>query len=287
MFCFFVCIMELAIIMKMNYRILIVVISMMLISCGRNEHEKKLYGKWYELESDVVTLLDFNSDSLRITDSKTQSVSWTANQSKIKFDYNTWEDGLQKTILEYNLSATKDTLFTKLVEPQGEQKFNLIRADSYIDFLNKKSRLKFNLPKSDTSEFIEFGGQYGLKIFIGYSQKNNIIKKTQFSDDLTKLKDDIKKFKNNLLTGIAEMDIATDYRFHFRVFADKDISDSIITKSLSFIVKSDLFKTYDYPRPPNDTLSIKIYRIYQTKEENNLDILKGIRLKTNANIVYN
>lgn len=260
---------------------------MMLISCGRNEHEKQLYGKWYELESNLVTLLDFNSDSLRITDSKTQSVSWTANQSKIRFDYNTWEDGLQKTILEYNLSVKKDTLFTKFVKPKREQKFNLIRADNYIDFLNKKSGLKFKLPENDISEYIEFDSQYGLKIFIGYSGTNNIIKKTQFSDDLANLKDDIKKIKNNLITGRPETDLAIDYRFHFRIFADRDISDSIITKSLAVTENSDLFKTNDYPRPPNDTLPIKIYRIYQTKEENNLDILKGIKLKTIANTVYN
>ena len=271
--------------MKKHCSILIFIISMMLISCGRNEHEKKLYGKWYELESDVVTLLDFNLDSLRVTDSRTQSVSWKANQSKIKFDYNTLEDGLQRTILEYNLSTTKDTLFTKFIDPQKEQEFNLIRADNYIDYLNKKSGLKFNLPKNDFSEYIEFDSQYGLKIFIGYSGKNDIIKKTQFSNDLTKLKDDIKKVKNNLITGRPETDLAIDYRFHFRVFADGNISDSIITKSLAIIIKSDLFKIYDYPRPPNDTLPIKIYRIYQTKEENDLDLLKGIKLKTIANKV--
>ncbi|GGG60556.1 hypothetical protein GCM10010976_34150 [Bizionia arctica] len=262
-----------------------------MISCGQNKYEKQLNGNWYEIKNDGITRLNFKTDSLIITDLRTQVVEWTADKSKIEFDYNLlFPDSLgkkiKKTTLQYHLSSKKDTLFTKFIETQKEIKFNLIRADNYIDYLNKKSGIKFELPNDSKSEPVNLDNEYSLKIFMGFSN-NKIIGKTELSNNLNNLESDIKTIKDNLITGRPEQDVRNEFRFHLRVFADKKISDSMITKSLPITFKSDIFKIYDYPRPPNDTLSIKIYRIYQSEEKENLGFMNGKKIKTIANTVYN
>lgn len=71
------------------------------------------------------------------------------------------------------------------------------------------------------------------------------------------------------------------------VYADKKVPDSIITKSLSVTTKSDFFINNDIPRPPDNTLPIRIYRMYKNEENNNLNFRKAKRIKTIANTVYN
>ncbi len=193
---------------------------------------------------------------------------------------------IKTTVLEYNFSSTKDTLFTKIIEPDKEVEFNLIRADNYIDYLNKKSGIKFELPKNDKSEPINLESEYSLKIFMDFFN-NKIIGKTELSDNLNNLESDIKTIKDSLLTGRPELDVRNEIKFHLRVFADKKIPDSLITKRLPIISKSDIFKIYDFPRPPNDTLPLKIYRIYQSEERENLGFMEGKKIKTIANTVYN
>ena len=276
--------------LKRHIYIFAIIAELILISCGQNSYEEELNGKWYEIKNDGITRLNFKSDSLIITDLRTQTVEWSADESKIEFDYNLmFPDSLgkkiKKTILEYNLSSTKDTLFARIIDTQKELQFNLIRANNYIDYLNKKSGIKFELPKDDESKHINLDGNYGLKIFMGYSN-NKIIGKTEFSDDLNNLESDIITFKDSLITGRPDLDVRNDFRFHLRVFADKKISDSIITRNLPMTIKSGIFKTYDFPRPPNDTVPIRIYRIYKSVEKEDLGFLKGRKIKTIANTVY-
>lgn len=277
--------------MKTHNYIFVFIIGLILISCGQNSYEKELNGKWYEIKNDGITRLNFKPDSLIITDFRTQIVEWSADESKIEFDYSLmFPDSLgrkiKKTILKYNLSNTKDTLFTSFKEPQKEVEFNLIRANNYVDYLNRKSEIKFELPKDDESETINLESNYGLKIFMGYSN-NKMIGKTELSNNLNNLESDIIAFKDSLITGRPELDMRIDIRFHLRVFADKKISDSVITRNLRVTIENELFKTNNFPRLLSDTVAIRIYRIYHSVEKENLDFLKGRKIKTIANIIYN
>lgn len=265
--------------LRKPFYILNLLIILLVFSCGQNSSEKELNGKWYEIKNNGITRLNFNSDSLIITDLRTQTVEWSADKSKIEFDYNLmFTDSLgrkiKKTVLEYNFSSTKDTLFTHIIEPDKKVEFNLIKANNYIDYLNKKSGIKFELPKDGKSEPINLESDYSLKIFMGFSN-NKIIGKTELSDNLNNLESDIKTIKDSLITGRPEQDVLNEIRFHLRVFADKKIPDSMITKSLPVTNRSDIFKIYDFPRPPNDTLPLKIYRIYQSEERENPGFMEG------------
>ncbi|MCX7549154.1 hypothetical protein OS188_14445 [Xanthomarina sp. F1114] len=277
--------------MKKSIYIANFLLILLAFSCGQNSAEKELNGKWYEIKNDGITRLFFKPDSLIITDLRKQTVEWSADESKIEFNYHLmFPDSLgrklNKTTLKYNLSPSKDTLFTTIVDPQKEMEFNLIRASNYIDYLNKKSGIKFELPKIDNVEPINLDSDYALKIFMGFS-KNKLIAKTELSNNLNKLEADIRTFKDNIKTSRPEQAIIDEFRFHLRVFADKEIPDSIITENLPATVKSDFFKIYDFPRPPNDTVPIKIYRIYKSEEAENLGYMKGKKIKTIANNVYN
>ena len=269
-------------------------IILLAFSCGQNSSEKKLNGKWYEIENDYSTW-HFHQDSLvfKLAGNTEEKVEWKANKSEIEFEHPTfyWNslgkpvDTINKVLINYKLSDKKDSLFGTLKNNYGIHKFSMLRTKNYNEYLNRKFGIEFSLPKENSAEFIETQAIYGLKIIMGFVN-NKVICKTEFSNTLNNLEYDIKTFKDKLKTEIEAQDISNEFKFHLSVYADKKISDSTITASLPVTIRSDLFKVYDFPRPPNDTMSIKIYRIYQSDKKENLSLRKSKRIKTIANTVY-
>ncbi len=98
--------------------------------------QKKLNGKWYELENKKI-IWDFYQDSLIITSDPYDKVEWRATDSKIEFDYPTfyWDslakpvDVVDKILIEYKLSKNKDTLLGTLTNRNGKYEFGLIRTE--------------------------------------------------------------------------------------------------------------------------------------------------------------
>ena len=160
---------------------------------------------------------------------------------------------------------------------------------------NKRYKTEFSLPEDNSVELIETESIYGLRVFIGNSN-NKINGRTELSENLNQLESDIKTFKDSIKPYTRHQKethkISLDRRFHLRVFADKNIPDSTITKYLKATIKrknSEIDKYYpeEFRGIKRDTLPIRIYRIYQSKEKENLGILKGKVIKTIANTVYN
>ena len=265
-------------------------IFILVFSCGQNSSEKKLNGKWFEFENENrYNYWHFYKDSLLFAEDK---VEWKASDSKIEFDYITyiWDsigkqiDYQDKIVINYQLNNDNDSLFGILKNKYGKYKFSLLKAENYIEFLKKRYQIEFTLPEDNSIEHIEIEDKFGLKVFIGYSN-DKIVGRTVLSADLNHLESDILMFKDSIKpTGRPEQDMRNDFRFHLRVFADKKISDSIITKNLPVTIKSELFKENDFPRLPNDTLAIRIYRMYKSEED---ERMKGRKIKTIANNVYN
>lgn len=266
------------------------VIILFLFSCGQNSFEKQLNGKWYELETGGAVRLNFFEDSLIITDTRIQSVDWSANESVIEFDYQLlFADTLGRkmipTKLKYKLSATKDTLFTQILDYQEKRSLNLLRADNYIDYLNKKTGIKFDLPNSDTIESLDLDTFFGFKIYLGMS--DGIINgKTIFSNDLTSLESDIRSFRDSVIIGRPENYWLNEKRFHLKVFADKKIPDSLITSVLRLNLHSELYKKAENYRPPYDTLPIKLYRMYQSPEYENLGFMNATEIESKTNLIF-
>lgn len=274
---------------------LLIVIST--ISCGQNSFKKELNGKWYGIENNGYTRMHFYPDSLIFTEAYRERVEWKATESQINFSLpsNMWLDSIKNVKVNYRLSKHRDTLFGTFKNLHGENKLNLIRAKNYIEYLNKRYEINFSLPENNTVEYLkppinEAYDSYGLKVFIGYLN-NKIIGKTELSENLNTIESDIISFKDSIKPNGREevdgYDKFYDRRFHLRVFADKKISDSIITKYLSVTVKHDISEKNAYSRKPtNDTLPIRIYRIYQSEETENLQTIRGKEIKTNANNIY-
>ncbi|MDO5981758.1 hypothetical protein [Flavivirga spongiicola] len=267
-----------------------------LVSCGQNSSEKSLNGRWYETENNGNSWMHFYPDSLIIKVDPFEKVEWKANNSKIEFDYpflirdstGNLKRIPDKIIVHYKLSKNNDSLFGKLVNPFGEHQFGLLRANDYIEYLNKRYKIEFSLPQDNSIDIIKTDAIYGLKVFIGYSN-NKVVGRTELSKNLNNLESDFKTFIDSIKpTYRPEIDMFKGVRFHLRVFADKTIADSTITNSLVGTIKDEISKTYDsFPKPPNDTLPIRIYRIYKSNEIESLGIMKGKRIKTIANITYN
>lgn len=276
-------------------KLIIFCLTLFLLSCGQNSSEKDLNGKWYGIENDGYTKMHFYPDSLVYEEEYKESVEWKASKNKIEFSLpsNLWLDSIKDLTVAYKLSNNKDTLNGTFITAYHEIKGSLLRADNYIEFLNKRYEINFSLPKSDTVKLIETDKIYGMKIFMGISD-DKIIAKTELSENLNNLENDILKFKDSI-RPYEEYQIEThewmlDERFHLRVFADKKIADSTITKYLkATIYYKDLETAKHLPKESKkvvrDTLPINIFRIFKGKEEVERWNIKGREIKTIANNV--
>tara|TARA_R110002096_G_scaffold435705_1_gene662205 strand:- start:23 stop:877 length:855 start_codon:yes stop_codon:yes gene_type:complete len=284
--------------LKKSHYISNFLILILIFSCGQNSSEKKLNGKWYGIENNGFTRMHFYPDSLVFTEEFTESVEWNATESQIDFSLPNnyfYLDSSKNFTTYYKFSKNQDTLICTIKNDYGENELNFLKAENYIEYLNKKHKVEFRLPKDDSVEFIELDNIYGLKVFIGKSN-NSIIGKTELSNDLKNLESDIKIFKDSIRpyeqNQIETHEMFLDRRFHIRVFADKSIPDSTITKSLKTTIylknsEADKHLPERFRGEKRDTLPIRIFRIFDSKEEINLWKIKGKEIKTIANTVYN
>ena len=274
----------------------------MIFSCKESLAKKKLNGMWYDLENEYSTW-HFYPDSLvfKFAGNKEEKTDWHANNSEIKFEVPTfyWDssgsikDTVNKVLINYHLSAKKDSLYGTLKNNYGRHNFCLIKAKSYNEYLNKKFGVKFALPKSDEAESININSIYGMKIFMEASSEM-IVGRTEISNSINNLEDDIKQFKDStkhyVKNNTESNEMLVDSRFHMRVFADKSIPDSVITKLLKVkitLYNSELDKYYPenlrgYKRAPSP---IKIYRIFEN-ETIDPSNLKAKKIETIAYNIY-
>ena len=219
--------------------------------------------------------MEFYPDSLIFRELYSQNVEWTANDSIFEFDY-TYKHPftINKTetkISNYRLSKEIDSLFCEIKIPVGINKFTFLRAESYVDFLSKKNGVKLNLPIDLQVEHIELDSEYGFKIYIK-NDKGALIGLTELGNSMDSLNSDLMKFvkkfdqKDRFHLDILKRET------HFRIFADSSISDKQIM---------------DFLQKTNNTEIEKGYRIYATKEIQNLGYLRGKPIKTIANNGYN
>lgn len=245
-----------------------------LLSCGQNSYEKELNGKWYGLENDGFTRMFFYAYSLIITEIGSQNVQWKADKSRIEFDYylrfHTLPNNFKKYKTDYILSKNKDTLFCKIKDSTDERSFNLVRADNYLNFLNKKNDVDFELPTNNQIEHFDLDGDYGFKIFIG--SNNDVLKIiTEYGNGLDSIKTDVLKFKQKI-NPKGEYEKSKLYHgIHFRIFADKSISNEKLISYIRELAKSEINR---------------VFRIYKSEEYENLGYLRGERIKTITNIGY-
>ena len=242
-------------------------------SCGQNVHERELNGKWYSLKYDGHSRMYFYPDSLILTELYSQKVYWKANDSTyefdFKFEYPYIKDTMERLIFNYRLSETKDTLVCKVPDSNGIRNFEFIRAENYIDYLSKKYGLKLNLPIDLQVEHAKLDSDYGFKIFVKQIN-DSLIGLTEFGNSIDFLISDLKDFKQKFKqTDQFRLDKLKN-EIHFRVFADRTISDEQIS---------------DFLQKTNGTKVRKAYRIYTSEEYPNLGYMRGKAIKTIANTV--
>lgn len=242
--------------------------------------------------------MHFYPDSLVFTEEFTESVEWNATESQIAFSLPNnyfYLDSSKNFTVYYKFSKNEDILFGTIKNAYGENELNFLKAENYIEYLNKKYDVEFQLPESKSIALIEPDAIYGLKVFIGKSN-GKIVGKTEITRNLNNLESDIKIFKDSIKPyeqqQIDTHEMFLDRRFHLRVFADKSISDSTITEYLKATIhlknsEADKHLPERFRGVKRDTLPIRIFRIFNSKEEINLWTIKGKEIKTIANNVYN
>ena len=220
--------------MKVSYLYIIFFIS--LFSCSS---KKELIGTWYGIENEN-SIFVFSPDSLTLYTPNPQKILWNANNNEIKFNYLPNSSSEYKKInLKYEI--TNDTLITYY----NGIKVMYLKANNYVEFLNKKYNLKFALPKNEKlREYQGMNENYALKVFIG-KQKGKRISRTEKFENLNNLNKQAIDFINNF--GTYE-----EVRIHYQLFADKNIP------------KNEMIKIYNKLRK---TKIKKIYRMYERANE--------------------
>lgn len=192
--------------MRKSFCISNFLLILLVFACGKNSSEKELYGSWREIENEHSTW-HFYPDSLvlKLTREPEEKTDWKANKSQIEFEVETFErnsagkfiDTINKILIDYQLSDKKDSLFGTLKNNYGVHKFSMLKTENYNEYLNRKFGVEITLPKSDSTELIKVDPIYGMKIFIS-SENNQLTGKTEFSNSLNNLENDIKSFKDKL-----------------------------------------------------------------------------------------
>ena len=229
--------------MRTIFLLLSILISF--LSCNRNE--KKLYGKWYGIEK-YYPFMIFKKDTLAIQfyGENLEKVIWNADDKIIEFDYPIYySDTLWTKMsvkykkIKYKYEIRNDTL---KCDYKGNL-FNLIKANNYTEYLSKKHQVKFQLPENNKLKRFRGFDEYGLNIFVG-KWNDEIVYRTEYSDNLDNLKKDFEKLQKRFL-------FVNPIRLHYRVFADKNIPQSILKNVYLKLRKTEVKK---------------IYRIYKRKK---------------------
>lgn len=256
----------------MKTLILILISSVVLISCGSNKFKKKLTGNWYEINENLKLQLD--KDSIKISDIGFKKTTWSANKNQIKYNYKTFfNDTVIKVSLKYKLLSNDSLLIDPYIDTLPEAL--LLKANNFIDFLFKKNKVNITLDDNPNAEYQKTDGRYGIKIFIGY-QNDSIITKTEYSDNLENLQNDFDKiltdinpyFKNEYNEFMRDRITYKQWikmNIYYSLFVDKNIPENVITSVVDKLRKSKIKK---------------VYRVFKTKEENGIpfDNLKEVKL---------
>jgi hypothetical protein len=241
---------------------IILLSSVILISCGRNKSEKKLIGKWYEIRES--SKLEFTKDSLRISELSFTKAKWKANNKEITFEFkNVFNDSIKSNSLKYKLN--NDTLFVKS-EIDSIPEFKFVKAETFTDFIFNKNNVNINLEKNLKSDFQRTENKYGIKIFA--ENKEGIIKiKSEYSENLENLENDLEKilldlspyFMNRYKNQHSERFTFEEWirmNIYYSLFIDKNIPESKINSILEKLRKTKIRK---------------IYRVYKTEENDFID----------------
>ncbi|MBU3012289.1 hypothetical protein KO506_12810 [Polaribacter vadi] len=260
----------------MKSTFIILLTSFLLISCGGNKYEKELLGKWFEINE--TSKLEFKKDSLILSDLTLVKSKWKANENEISIIIkNEFNDSIKSNSLKYKLE--NDTLTIRTNENIEFDEFKFVKAENFTDFIFKKNNVNISLEKNEKSQYLPTENKNGVKIFIE-NQKGKIKIKSEYSENLNNLENDIEKLLLDLSPYIIYQldDLRTDsdtdestigkwikINSYYSLFIDKEIPDLKISLIVEKLRKSKIKR---------------IYRIYETKDNKFVDFdkLKGIKL---------
>lgn len=262
----------------MKRRFFYFLILFILISCGRNEYEKRLVGNWYSIDENEK--LTFSKDSLFIHNLG-QKIKWYASKDSIKFKIRQLfnYDSIEKVSLKYEFK--KDTL---LITPHHNSNtinpVKFVKADKFLDVIFSKNNVDINLPINYNIERLSINSNYSIKVFLQL-KNDSIIASTEYSKNIDNLKQDIEK---HLLKFDLELN---QYKENYKIFnpeiKDREVVERWVNKNVSFAIFSDKeIKKKDIRKVYYKLKSIKqinkIYQIYDIDESENVGfyILKGV-----------
>jgi len=264
--------------------LIILIISIIYSSCSTNKYEKKLIGTWYDISE--YEKLEFNKDSLIISDFYVQPYKWKADNSEITFSQiPVFKDSVEERKMNFKLLNNDFLILFKQIDTL--KKDSLLKANSYTEFILKKNNIKIKLGDNNKSDYVPKNFHNSIKVFIGY-ENNSIIRKTEYSNNLENLDNDIEfhlkkingnyeKFKEDIkqinqrdgknLTQIDTLELYERWinsNVSFSLFADKDLPNDLIENVVKKLKRSQIKKVY------------QIYERIENYADADFDVMKGI-----------
>tara|TARA_R110002072_G_scaffold23949_1_gene81827 strand:+ start:7934 stop:8671 length:738 start_codon:yes stop_codon:yes gene_type:complete len=185
----------------MKQNLFYILIIVLLYSCNSDKYKSELLGNWYfyDKPESAKHLNEFRiySDSIVINSIMGRSTAmWKATNSQIiLYDIKGYSEDSNITY-DYRLKSN-NLLDLKIYKDTMIEFKDIVKARNAMDFLQKSTNLKIDLPKVN-KELIEIGNnRYNFTIYAGY-RADKLVFKTDYSSTLERLEEDISKFKSDL-----------------------------------------------------------------------------------------
>ena len=222
-----------------------------MVSCSRNEYEKKIIGHWNNFPLGGKTDLKFYSDSIVSYEfAEKRTGNWEADSNKIYINYSKKDSLLRNNYtLLYKLSTNKDSLLTKPDSSLiGLSYFVLLRVKDYWNHYLKEINLEIELPIADFNSYKRDSMDFGIDIYVGY-KNNKLAVKTYGGSKLESL-ERISSLVYNIKSTIEKKEFN---RLNFNLIVDQKVSEEKID-SIKKILQN-------FPE-------IKIFRVYRKDDGN-------------------
>jgi hypothetical protein len=235
--------------------LLILIISLILISCKKENGKSDFIGNWSSTSDTNFDInITFSNDSILIENpvvhyDKNYSTKWKVFDKKIK---------LEETVWDFKLDSRKDTLWIK---HETDSVYNLIlkRIQNNFEFLENRIGLKLNLPKTSEKLSNVENKELTFNLYLGKKDDSILVRTDNNLNSINEIIFKRSLFKNTEITrNINAKKLERNFKvdtLNVIIFMDKSIRNNELDSIKNIFRKNNVnkfFRIYDngkYKKP--------------------------------------
>jgi len=234
----------------MKKKLTVIIVSLILLSCSKNEFEKQLIGTWNNFPTEGVNDIKLYKDSVISYEYYIKRKgTWKANKSQIKFHFPQQSlDSRLNLNFDYKLSSNKDSLFLKATTDSIYTIPVLLKVNDVWKHYLKEVGLKIELPEADFELVKNNSTWYGVDLYLAY--KNGDLKINNENGYGLNIYNDLRSFIFSERSIRKEEEID---KMNFNLIVDKAVSEREVD-SIKTLLK-------EFPE-------MKIFRVFKKEDSN-------------------